>query len=282
MRYHLSNQALGGILFGVLALCMTAMPVAAQSVPKIENAAKTAAQEVAETHQRHVFILSHFTCQLDMELCTTFDASFRDDLEKLVPDVQFVKRDDIVSLLSKRGFIAPDINILDVLLPAAAEAGAEIVVTDIVTWRPDGYHFDGQIIDARSHKKLDQFTTVIERTLPDVGGAPLVVRDNDTGILQVISTGTSSQLMPHCDKCPEPRYTPAAQRNNVEGVVLLLATVTVRGRAEQISVVKGLPDGLTDQAIRTVRSWRFKPATAPDGKPAPMRVPIQLEFRLRR
>jgi len=37
--------------------------------------------------------------------------------------------------------------------------------------------------------------------------------------------------------------------------------------------------GLEEQAIKAVRTWTFKPAIAPNGKPAAVIWPIEMTFR---
>ena len=38
----------------------------------------------------------------------------------------------------------------------------------------------------------------------------------------------------------------------------------------------GLPFGLTEEAIETVKKWKLRPATGPDGKPAAVREEVEL------
>jgi len=52
------------------------------------------------------------------------------------------------------------------------------------------------------------------------------------------------------------------------------------GDVKQVRVVRGLPDGLTEQAIEAARQAKFKPAVK-DGKPVPYWVLIQMGFNLR-
>jgi TonB family protein len=54
--------------------------------------------------------------------------------------------------------------------------------------------------------------------------------------------------------------------------------VTASGK--WLRVEKGLDFGLTEQAIAAVRKWRFKPATGPDGKPAAVRIRVEVQFHL--
>jgi TonB family protein len=60
---------------------------------------------------------------------------------------------------------------------------------------------------------------------------------------------------------PEPGFTEEARRNLTSGRVTLRAVLAADGRVRYISVVKGLPDGLTERCIEAARKIRFKPAT---------------------
>jgi TonB family protein len=59
----------------------------------------------------------------------------------------------------------------------------------------------------------------------------------------------------------------------------LSIVVTSEGKPDSIYVLKGAPFGLTAKAIADVRSWEFKPAQK-DGTPVPVRVPVEISFRL--
>ena len=59
---------------------------------------------------------------------------------------------------------------------------------------------------------------------------------------------------------PEPGFTDEAIDNDAYGVVRLRAVLTSKGEVTKISVVKGLPDGLTAKAIAAAKQIRFKPA----------------------
>ena len=65
---------------------------------------------------------------------------------------------------------------------------------------------------------------------------------------------------------PQPQYTEEARRARVQGVVILQAIVDCRGNVTDITVLKGLPLGLTEAAIDAISRWRFEPARL-DGRP---------------
>jgi len=85
---------------------------------------------------------------------------------------------------------------------------------------------------------------------------------------------------PQCLYCPNPTYTEEARKAKYQGTVLLRAIITADGRATNIQVIKGLGLGLDEKAVEAVRSWRFKPATGPDGRPVPAWTPIEINFRI--
>ncbi|HEY0080302.1 MAG TPA: energy transducer TonB [Pyrinomonadaceae bacterium] len=65
---------------------------------------------------------------------------------------------------------------------------------------------------------------------------------------------------------PEPNFTEEARRNNVTGMVKLRCVLSSTGRVTAVSVIKGLPDGLTETAIRAARHILFFPAIKDDKK----------------
>ena len=85
---------------------------------------------------------------------------------------------------------------------------------------------------------------------------------------------------PACLYCPTAQYSDEAVKAKYQGMVLVAALITADGRATQIRVVKGLGLGLDENAVAAVKTWRFRPAIGPDGKPAAVLQTIEVEFRL--
>ena len=283
----MTRSLMFGLSSGVLcaaALCVLSLPAFGQTSAEIETIANRTAERVAKTHQQHVFVAGLLQCQLNAEACTSFEASLHATLEKMVPGVRFVKRENVINILEGRGFIALDAYFSDVLKAVATSAGADILVTETLQWQSDGYELTSEVSDAVQGKKLEQFRAKIAHPAPDSGGEPLVFKDSESGVSVIIPRGKQSRQSlvdhPECIRCPDPTYTAEARADRIQGRVLLIATVTEQGAAENIGVIDGLADGLTDQALEVVRSWHFKPATGKDGKPMATRVPIEVMFRL--
>jgi TonB family protein len=78
---------------------------------------------------------------------------------------------------------------------------------------------------------------------------------------------------------PQPEYTESARKERVSGDVLLGVTVGADGSVQDIHVVQSLREDLDANAMRTVKTWRFKPGTR-DGKPAAVFAQISVSFNL--
>jgi TonB family protein len=87
---------------------------------------------------------------------------------------------------------------------------------------------------------------------------------------------------PTCVSCPDPPLTRSKRLQHAEGFVVLDATITKAGRAEQIEVTKGLETGLAVRALSALRRWRFRPAIGNDGKPTAVRTVVLVTFGLRK
>ncbi len=75
------------------------------------------------------------------------------------------------------------------------------------------------------------------------------------------------------------QYTDAARTNGVQGTVTLRVTFLASGGIGSITTVKGLPHGLTEQAIAAARSMRFEPELA-NGVPRTTTRPVSFTFNI--
>jgi len=80
---------------------------------------------------------------------------------------------------------------------------------------------------------------------------------------------------------PSPRYTQAARNNGTQGTVRVRVLIGADGTVKQVRMVRGLPDGLEEEAIRAAYQLRFKPAMK-DGKPVAFWQTVDIEFHLGR
>ena len=78
---------------------------------------------------------------------------------------------------------------------------------------------------------------------------------------------------------PEPGYTEEARRNEVAGTVVLRAVLSSTRRVTDVKVVRGLPYGLTENALEAARRIAFVPAIK-DGRYVSQHVVIEYNFNL--
>ena len=80
-------------------------------------------------------------------------------------------------------------------------------------------------------------------------------------------------------KKPTPSYTYEARRHQTSGTVRLLLILAADENVKHISVVHGLPDGLTDKAIQAAKQIKFTPAKI-GGKPVSVWIELEYGFHL--
>jgi TonB family protein len=107
--------------------------------------------------------------------------------------------------------------------------------------------------------------------------APLPERAVLHGIFRASMAGIGS---PICEICPAPEYTYVAKAKKLQGVVITQLAVAADGTVQNVNVVRTPNPALANAAIRTVHSWRFKPAHNFQGQSVPVLVDVAVAFRL--
>jgi TonB family protein len=88
---------------------------------------------------------------------------------------------------------------------------------------------------------------------------------------------TPVETRPHCLSCPPPPYPPAAQKYGLAGTVELEIAIDENGNVTGTRVLSG-PSALRAAAEKSVRAWRFAPATR-GGVPIKYMLRWLVEFR---
>jgi TonB family protein len=78
---------------------------------------------------------------------------------------------------------------------------------------------------------------------------------------------------------PEPAYTKEARAAKLQGSDVFWMVVDASGGVADIGLLRGLDKGLDENAIATLRTWKFSPALK-KGKPVPVKVMVEVAFRL--
>lgn len=120
------------------------------------------------------------------------------------------------------------------------------------------------------------FSSLRLRKSSDAGNQELASSENVTG--ETLSNKQVTRPFIIVWKS-EPWYTDAARAHRVVGTVVIEAVLSANGYVTNITVTKGLDDGLTESAIDAARDIRFFPAQK-DGKPVSQRTQLEYNFNL--
>lgn len=104
---------------------------------------------------------------------------------------------------------------------------------------------------------------------------PKLLKDS-TPLPNNLQTDTKPKALTH----GAPRYTELARVHKVSGVVELQLEVGVDGSVTDFRVTNALPDGLTEEAIKTVLKLKFLPAMK-KGAPIACWIKTSVEFNLK-
>ena len=78
---------------------------------------------------------------------------------------------------------------------------------------------------------------------------------------------------------PEPAYTKEARASKLQGTDAFWIVVDTSGNVADAELLRSVDKGLDENAIETLRTWKFKPAMK-KGKPVPVKVVVEVSFRL--
>jgi protein TonB len=115
-----------------------------------------------------------------------------------------------------------------------------------------------------------------EDVVPYFPDAPPAEEEPDPPI--VVNSGVEVEA-PRALRRVEPRYTEAARRIRYEGAVILSLLIDTEGQVADVTVLRGLPFGLTESAIDAARQWRFEPSTF-KGNRVSVRFVLTIRFKI--
>lgn len=125
---------------------------------------------------------------------------------------------------------------------------------------------DDEALQASYHSLLAPATV----KQAEAGGAPGKAIEYKVG---------SNVSAPSCAYCPDPPYTNKARAAKYSGTCVVQIVVSQLGDVKSVQVVKPLGLGLDENAVNTVRTWKFHPATR-EGVPVAVRMLVEISYRL--
>jgi TonB family protein len=139
--------------------------------------------------------------------------------------------------------------------------------------------FSDEFLKVRCHFYLnpDRRIRAVSRVGSEAG--PTDVADNTSTAGAGRLRGNSGGTKPVAIYAPIPPFSDQARKAKVQGTILLAVTVSASGDVADVKVVKGLGSGLDENAVATVRTWKFKPGTE-DGNPVKSEINVEVSFHL--
>jgi TonB family protein len=260
------------VLACVLALARTARPDALEQ-------RKTFAQQLTKNIARsglHKIYLPDFTDTSGRQIILGrfFAGTFSKLLDDNPGDFAVIGRINVHRYLAKSGWTDRDLSTADVLAKLASEFSPDAIVWGSVSVNQDVATM-GLIVRDPLGKEL--FRNQYEEKLnPDLRED--FEADQSGG--DFYFAGLDGVTVPKCLYCPAPHYPVGQGSRSLEGDVVLSVLVTLEGKADQIRVVQKLGPDFDRAAIEDVRSWRFQPSKDADGNFVPVRLPVQVTFKM--
>ncbi len=265
------------LAFAIPLATAAILPARAQESP-LDPAAAQMADAISHSKQKTVVVLdfagpAYEVTALGRHLADNFSAA----LAKLGGQFTVEDRGQVVEALQRKHLAPEIVRDPEGTLHFARDLKAKAFIFGELTFPSDDELpltvYSYRTSDGKAIKGLTvtlHLTEEMKRLMAQTYTAPTSYPDAN-------QNGYSS---PSCLFCPSPDYSSTASQAKFEGVVVLQVVVKEDGSISVVSVVKGLPYGLTANAIEAVKRWKLKPATGPDGKPVAVREKIQVFFRL--
>lgn len=115
--------------------------------------------------------------------------------------------------------------------------------------------------------------------IKDGAGAQPISNATGSSASDEILTIKQTTVRPFVLTKPEPSYTEGARMRQIVGTVELRAVFSSSGAVESLTVVRSLPEGLTERAIAAARGLRFIPGIK-DGRFVSTSMQLEYNFNL--
>lgn len=269
------------VLLFFTATCFATLPAHCQQAQLDALAARTV-EALHKAHTKSVVVLDFFGPGLKV---TQLGRSLADQFSSVLSSAsggkfKVLDRSHLAEFIQRRNLSPLLLGIASNAFPAG-EFGAKAVIWGELSNLPGnsilklGLHC---LKSQSRNKKIGEFET--DLPLTDEAKGSLVEVISGTDYSQYAEPGKDGVTLPSCDRCPIPPYTDDAVRNKIQGVVVFGAVITTAGKASDIILLRGLPDGLVDSAIKAVKQWTFKPSLGPDGKPVAVWTLLEVDFNI--
>ncbi len=201
---------------------------------------------------------------------------FREALSKSAHDFQVVDRPRLLTILGKTAALSASVNDANTASWFLRDSDVDSFVIGSAYRENVGLQIVLQAFHVRGAREISNFEAPIELT-DSLKALVGVSRGREFATWP--RGGENGYSSPVCLSCPQLQYHGPPIPGLYQKSVVLEITVDEEGHARHIRVKKALLNGMTEEAIATVKDWRFKPSMGPDGKPAAVRMIVQVTLK---
>lgn len=108
---------------------------------------------------------------------------------------------------------------------------------------------------------------------------PELRRSDGISSSPIYHPGNDDVKAPRATYTPEPEFSEEARRAKFQGIVVLSIIVDETGHISRVRLERPLGQGLDENAMEGVKTWRFDPAKR-NGQPVAMEMRIEVSFNL--
>lgn len=187
-----------------------------------------------------------------------------------------VKPTSFGETLAAKKLSLQDLETADTLKQLGTALGIEAVVVGSLADTADGY------LLTVTGRAVSDGTLLFAKVQPVAHSHvldSLAATDADTST-SAPQAGVNGVGVPVCSYQPSPVFPAEARKAKVSSAhTILLAVITLEGRATNIRVIKDPGYGFAESAVEKLTEWRCKPARDKNKLPVAVTIPIEITFR---
>jgi TonB family protein len=96
----------------------------------------------------------------------------------------------------------------------------------------------------------------------------------------VAKMGVNGVKAPVAIRIPEAEFPPEARRSQMNGRCAISMIVDVKGRPKNVALIRCSDNEFATNALKAAEHYQFKPATNAEGGPVPVRINLDVRFRI--
>jgi TonB family protein len=285
-----------GLALAVIILSFNLPPLfprcSAQEIPEVGKVADRIAQKLNGKKKEKVLVIDFpFADGALTALGQTLSDQLSAALIQRISANNVVERTQLAASLRDNGLSPADLRDRDIASWLGRETGANSIVIGSLVAREGNFILTLELFRIGDSKRVfeavvniprtDQIADLAEKPVnwpppPDVAVTCLTPAHTSESAAVFKAAGVT---LPGCSYCPQPSYTDAARSAKYQGTAKFNVVVDENGRASSISLVDPGGHALDVEAIKVIRTWRFKPAIK-EGKPVAVCVLIEVSFHL--